>query len=447
MKIVLSNQAKFTPYTFDELLKVPAMYTAEYNAIEDQYTDALSKLQAYQKYAEDNPKAEWAQKYNRYVELGKNAVDDMATNRLSAKSRSDLKKYLRDYNAITVPIEEGIKTYKEQEAVRLANPNRLYKKALTFDDVMSGNIDNSFTTEEDIAKETLAAYSPKFYHSYANYIDEGKKPEEAARLAREDHQTIVNDIKKKYNGLFNGYNDIINKAVDLGTNSVEIEAAKNELLTRAQRIANKQAERAYWRQINSEYRNLATRGLEIDPNNPKNIRTSTDPNNVFWKSKGFTLDEKTGEWSKIETAKPENKANRSFIPTDMTITDEGVVPANNSTRTQNAGAPMSISFNSLTGKYDVRVSGESQAFMSIDPTNGTIVTTSGRGVDVEDDDIATTLGYLGTQIYNYARSNVNVIDAMDIYMDGSNVTIKSRNSHITPSNTDNNSDESFNLNL
>ena len=67
MGVVLTNSAKFNPYTFDELIKPLAMATQEYNAIEEGIAELGTKAELMRMYANEEPDSDWSKKYNEYA--------------------------------------------------------------------------------------------------------------------------------------------------------------------------------------------------------------------------------------------------------------------------------------------------------------------------------------------------------------------------------------------
>ena len=109
MAIVLTNSAKFTPYTFDEMLKPLAMATQEYNAIEEGIAELGTKADLMRMYASEEPDSDWAKRYNDYAkELDKQA-SSLAKYGLSPASRKGLLDLKRAYSSSVSPIEEAAK--------------------------------------------------------------------------------------------------------------------------------------------------------------------------------------------------------------------------------------------------------------------------------------------------------------------------------------------------
>ena len=97
MGIVLTNNAKFTPYTFDEMLKPLAMATQEYRAIEEGIAELGSKSDLMRRYASEEPDAEWSKKYNEYANTLDKQAEDLAKYGLNPKSRQGLLNLKRQY--------------------------------------------------------------------------------------------------------------------------------------------------------------------------------------------------------------------------------------------------------------------------------------------------------------------------------------------------------------
>jgi hypothetical protein len=123
MAIVLTNNAKFTPYTFEELIKPYAMYTQEYNTLEENLYDLSSKAELMKAYANSEPAdSKVATMYNKYAKDLEKQRDILSSQGL-ARGRQGLLDLKRRYASEIIPIEQAYSAraaeMKEQQAGKL----------------------------------------------------------------------------------------------------------------------------------------------------------------------------------------------------------------------------------------------------------------------------------------------------------------------------------------
>ena len=143
-RIVLTNNAKFRPYSFDEMLKPLAMATQEYNAIEEGIAELGSKADLMRMYANEEPNSKVANMYNTYANDLDKQAESLARQGLSSVNRSDLLGLKRRYSSEIVPIEKAVEKRKqladEQRKAILANPSLMYDRyfsTASLDDIMN----------------------------------------------------------------------------------------------------------------------------------------------------------------------------------------------------------------------------------------------------------------------------------------------------------------------
>jgi hypothetical protein len=108
MGIVLTNSAKFKPYTFDEMLKPLAMATQEYNAIEEGIAELGSKADLMRMYANEEPDSKVANMYNAYANDLDKQAESLAKQGLTPSSRRSLLELNRRYKSEITPIETAV---------------------------------------------------------------------------------------------------------------------------------------------------------------------------------------------------------------------------------------------------------------------------------------------------------------------------------------------------
>ena len=130
--IVLTNNAKFTPYTFDEMLKPLAMATKEYNAIEAGIAELGSKADLMRMYANEEPNSKVANMYNTYANDLDKQAESLAKYGLNPTSRSNLLGLKRRYSTEITPIETAVtrrrQLAEEQRKALLQNPTLMFER-------------------------------------------------------------------------------------------------------------------------------------------------------------------------------------------------------------------------------------------------------------------------------------------------------------------------------
>lgn len=132
MNIVLTNNARFNPYTFDEMLKPLAMATQEYNAIEE----GLQNLQAEGAEYESSINKEYDKEvYERYKNFQDNLTKQaelLASQGLNPSSRRALLQSRTQYKSDIVPIQKAIerrrKLVDEQRSAMMKDPSLMYDR-------------------------------------------------------------------------------------------------------------------------------------------------------------------------------------------------------------------------------------------------------------------------------------------------------------------------------
>lgn len=221
MAIVLTNNAKFTPYSFEEQLKPLAMATAEHRAIEEGLAELGSKAELMRKYANEEPNADWAKAYNQYAAELEQSASDLAKYGLGPTNRSSMLGLKRRYSSAVSPIEEGAKKLEEYYKIMRSNPNNIYRNngVITMSDVLNNTVDMSYLDEKTIMAESAigakAAGQDKLQSVLNNKGTLEQGISAANRAIEEYRNKYLNSV-----GLseFNQANqDRINKAIELGT--------------------------------------------------------------------------------------------------------------------------------------------------------------------------------------------------------------------------------------
>lgn len=152
MKIVLTNSAKFNPYTFDEMLKPLAMASDAYNAVQSGIEELGAKADLMKMYANEVPDSKTANMYNSYAKDLEKQASMLAKHGLTPASRQGLLNMKRRYNSEVVPIETAVARRealtKEQREALLRDPSLMF------------DVDYSKTQLDYLLDNPNATYNP-----------------------------------------------------------------------------------------------------------------------------------------------------------------------------------------------------------------------------------------------------------------------------------------------
>lgn len=152
MKIVLTNSAKFNPYTFDEMLKPLAMASDAYNAVQSGIEELGAKADLMKMYANEVPDSKTANMYNSYAKDLENQASMLAKHGLTPASRQGLLNMKRRYSSEVVPIETAVARRealtKEQREALLRDPSLMF------------DVDYSKTQLDYLLDNPNATYNP-----------------------------------------------------------------------------------------------------------------------------------------------------------------------------------------------------------------------------------------------------------------------------------------------
>ncbi len=130
MKIVLTNNAKFNPYTFDEMLKPLAMAAEAYNTVQSGIEELGAKADLMKMYANEVPDSRTANMYNNYANDLEKQASMLAKYGLTPASRQGLLKMRRRYSSEITPIEKAVSTReeltKEQRDALMKDPSLMF---------------------------------------------------------------------------------------------------------------------------------------------------------------------------------------------------------------------------------------------------------------------------------------------------------------------------------
>ena len=135
--------SKFTPFTFEELLKPALMATQAHYEMEDAYTELATKANVWESLANSEQDKDVYNMYKAYSDDLKKQADILASQGLNANSRKALSQMKARYNSEIDPIEKAYKTRQvqteQQQQALLKDPTLMFsRKAATtsLDDYM-----------------------------------------------------------------------------------------------------------------------------------------------------------------------------------------------------------------------------------------------------------------------------------------------------------------------
>lgn len=132
MNIVLTNNARFNPYTFDEMLKPLAMATQEYNAIEEGLQNLEAEGAEYESYINKEQDKNAYMKYKAFQDNLSRQAELLAKQGLDPSSRRALLQSRAQYKSSIVPIQKAIerrrKLQDEQRNARLKDPTIMFQR-------------------------------------------------------------------------------------------------------------------------------------------------------------------------------------------------------------------------------------------------------------------------------------------------------------------------------
>lgn len=130
MRIVLTNNARFSPYTFNEMLKPLAMATDAYNEVQSNISELGAKADLMRMYADESPDSKASKMYNTYAKDLDRQAQLLAKNGLTPMSRQALLNMRRRYSSEITPIETAVKRREaladEQRKARLSDSSLMF---------------------------------------------------------------------------------------------------------------------------------------------------------------------------------------------------------------------------------------------------------------------------------------------------------------------------------
>ena len=178
----------FTPFTFEQMLKPMAMYTEEYNAIQDSLGELATKADMFSKLATDPETQAMYKKYSNDLAA---QAESLAKQGLTPASRQGLINMKKRYASEITPIEQAYtkreELVKEQRKLKAANPSIMF------------DIDFSTISLNDIINNPAISYSS------VSGDDLYKKGKEAAIASSARVMDAVPALRDQYWKIRQGY--------------------------------------------------------------------------------------------------------------------------------------------------------------------------------------------------------------------------------------------------
>lgn len=154
--------SKYSPFTFDELLKPALMATQAHRELEDQYSELSTKANVWEDLINEQIDAELYNKVSQYSQDLKSQADLLASQGLTPASRKELLdmkgRYSKDITPIELAYNKREALVKEQREALLKDPSLIFDTDYSTASLKSimNNPNASFNpiSGEDIAKRT-----------------------------------------------------------------------------------------------------------------------------------------------------------------------------------------------------------------------------------------------------------------------------------------------------
>lgn len=301
--IVLTNSARFSPYSFDEMLKPLAMATQEQRAIEEGISELGTKADLMRMYANEEPDSDWAKKYNEYANNLDKQAEDLAKHGLNPTSRQGLLNLKRQYGDAVTPIEEAIaarkEAYKYRDTIKAKDNTAMFKnKTLSLSDFMNGKEgDNTYISGKDIMARVASKAQIEGTNLFNSLLEQGYTSEAALQAVNNWSRNTANPIIAEELKAI-GYENYspedqakLMNSIGTGMYNAASEIAKGEYMTAYQRKNLKLAEDKYNRQVAAE--EMAKKKFKADLA-AKGLKETEDGNIVFDENSPLVLKDANG---------------------------------------------------------------------------------------------------------------------------------------------------------
>lgn len=176
--------SKYSPFTFDELLKPAVLATTAHQELETQYEDLTTKASAWEEMANAETDPYAYSLYSKYAEDLKAQADLLATQGLTPSSRKALLDMKGRYSKEITPIEEAYNTRQ-----KLIDEQR---EALLRDNTLIFDKDYTTVSLDDIIRNPSASYTPLSGKDIATRTAAMAKEAAAAILSDPEYTEVFN---------------------------------------------------------------------------------------------------------------------------------------------------------------------------------------------------------------------------------------------------------------
>lgn len=176
--------SKFSPFSFEELLKPALMATQAHQELENQYSELATKANVWDEMANEQTDPYAYNMYKKYSDDLKNQADILASQGLTPASRKALVAMKNRYSSEITPIETA---YNKRQS--LIDQQR---EALLKDDTLMFDTDYSTVSLDTLIKNPNATFTPLSGEAIAK---------RTAAMAKEAASTMLND--PEYKTVFN----------------------------------------------------------------------------------------------------------------------------------------------------------------------------------------------------------------------------------------------------
>lgn len=312
--------SKFTPFSFDEMLKPALMAHQMHQDLEDQYTELSTKANEWENLANEQTNPEAYRRYKTYSDDLKAQADILASRGLTPTSRRTLSQMKARYNSEIEPIKKAYESLQETNAyrdkIKASNPGAIFTvpKYTSLDYFLNGNTaDNSYINEKDVLNRVASKAQIEGAKIFNTLLNEGENPDIAIKKLWSYMQNPNNPIVKeelkalgidKYST--EDQKRILN-AVNTGMYNAASDVVEGEYLTRKERetlkLQKSSAERAnkqYDLQIAKFNLDMAESGYKYDEYKKQYVPDETSP--VWTRDKSGKL---------VKAAKPSSSSTSS----------------------------------------------------------------------------------------------------------------------------------------
>lgn len=275
MALVLTQNAKFDPFTFQDLAAPYLLVDKAAGEVEEALDSTLSKSNLMRKYAEEEPNAEYSKAYKAYADNLEHQAEQFSKYGLSAGLRDSIRMARNNYGKVVTPIELAAAKREDYYKMMASNPNNIYRNngIITLSDVMNNKVDMSYLDPKTLMTEASIGAKSKSQEALQKAIANGHSSEEALKLARIAADKYKSEYLKSL-GMDSFNDDNSNKitnAVSLGIEGAFADVVKGEYLDAAKRsdIKYRNEGRALeWAKFKynqeKEIRDLATKGYRLN---------------------------------------------------------------------------------------------------------------------------------------------------------------------------------------